>query len=191
MGRKRMRPADHLQRLGRLAEALQSGRLDGIYVPAANTLLATIKKRIQRDGKASSGNAIGSYSTRPRYYSKAAFVKKSAFKPVGKKGKREGAKTMYLPGGYKELRAVQGRPVNGVNLTYTGDLMASFKMMRGQNKILIGLDSEHESKKKEGLEKRYGKFLYGTRQELLEYHTQTREGVKKLSVEILNGSGNV
>ncbi|RYD50660.1 MAG: hypothetical protein EOP52_13440 [Sphingobacteriales bacterium] len=186
-----MSPQEHQRRVEQLAQALRGRELDAIYVPAANKLIGSIKRRIQRDGKSSSDNPIGSYSSKPAYYSKSRFVQKGAFKPSGKKGPRQGAKTMYIPGGYKGLRAAQGRPTDKVNLTYSGDLMASFKMVQGEHKIVIGLDSQKEAKKKEGLEKRYGKFLYGTRKELLAYNNETKQGLTKLTTDILKGIRNV
>ena len=183
-----MTPAQYESRLHDLAQQLHRRNLDRVYVPAANRLLATIKRRIQRDGKGSHDTPLGQYSTKPGYYAKAAFVKKSAFKPIGKNGKRrkgEKAKTMYLPGGYKNLRLLQGRITGKVNLTYSGDLMASYKMVQQQDRIVLGLDSEKEAEKAAGLRKRYGKFLQGSRKELLAYHKEAKDGLQKLTLETL------
>src|SRR5690606_9970780 len=134
-----------------------------ITVTRAGELLATIKNRITRDGKNSSGQQIGHYSTKPMYATAEQFDKKSSFKPGGKaqqktlvfsvsnrKKKKVNVKSdfrpyssMYLPGGYKELRNIQGKPVDKVNLLYRGDLVPNgYQMQAVQNAVLLGLISE-------------------------------------------------
>lgn len=77
---------EYRERLKQILEKAQQAKTEEIIIPAANAMLAAIKNRISRDGKASDGSLIGSYSTKPAYFSKKSFNKKAAFKPQGKSG---------------------------------------------------------------------------------------------------------
>lgn len=192
-----------------LVERAKDKALERIIVPPANKLLATIKNRVQRKGENTSGGKIGNYSTKPMYASRDQFDKKSSFKPVTKKyistdakapktvkGRNvlgtiysEKGKTMYLQQGYKELRDVQGKPTDKVNLTYRGDLMNSYQQVVEQNAVVQGLTLESEKKKREGLEKRFGgQLLHPQKQEIETYRKDVTEIAKTESVKIMKGA---
>ena len=104
---------------------------------------------------------MGGYSTKPSYYSKEEFVRKSAFKPQGKPtkdGKVRKGKTMFLAGGYSEFRDIQGRKTDHKNLKLTGSLEAGINVVKNENAALYGTTSPLESAKFEGLEEQYGVF---------------------------------
>lgn len=114
--------------LRRQQKELNSGR-DKALRTAALTVNAEVARRIFVDGKAQEGD-IGSYSTKPMLVSRSAFAKKSAFKkekwikfPTSSKA----VPVMELKGGYKQLRAIQGRPTNKVNLDYTSETKKDFE----------------------------------------------------------------
>lgn len=179
------------RRLQSLAENTAEQQTARIIVPAASRLLGNIKNRIQRRGQRTDGGNIGSYSTRPFYASRSQFVKKSAFIPQGKNGRRKTAKTMYLQHGYKQLRDIQGRPTDVVNFTYTGDLMASYQLAQETKRVLLGLTSEVQSRKRKALEKRFGSVLSATKQELQEYSDEVADELKQFTLRTITGFTNV
>lgn len=179
---------EYRERLVRLKEAANQKAAEKIIVPAANRLLGTIRNRIQVEGENSNGQQIGQYSQKPMYAGREEFVKKGAFKPVGKSGKKKAPpnKTMYLPGGYKQLRDIQGRPTGKKNYTYTGDLMASYIMQKTAKGVLLGLNSELQAKKRQGLQKQDGKVFYAQKEEIDNYNKEVSEQANLLTKEILS-----
>jgi hypothetical protein len=122
--------------------------------PSAKTLLQSIKKRIFSEGKNSNGQPIGDYSTKPIYVSRKQFANPAAFQPYGKirRGRivsRKGRlfaeekkhKTMYLPNGYKQLRQIQGKESQFVNLNYRGKTMRAYVMNETNTEVLLGLNT--------------------------------------------------
>lgn len=77
---------EYQERLRQVIQQAGQSSVELILVPAANALLANIKNRISREGRATNDGNIGMYSQRPAYFSKKAFNKKAAFKPQGKTG---------------------------------------------------------------------------------------------------------
>lgn len=192
---------EHNAKLQTLASQASQKAREGIVVSAGYSLLGAIKNRIIKDGKNSSGAQIGTYSTKPAYYPRGAFIKKGAFKPQGKnqifaqdgtrnkKIKRDkGRKTMYLPEGYKELRQIQGRESGFVNLEYSGDLMLSYQGEPTDTAMLLGFTKESQLKKKEGLEGRYGDVFHATKEEIDAYNKEVIEETNKLTVQLLQGN---
>lgn len=206
----------------KLAEISNTKAIESILIPAANRLLANTKNRVQLEKENTAGGKIGNYSTKPMYATRDMFVKKSAFKPIGKNnftGKKlvsakkykvvkvklkdgrivrrvvsenkynvvkKKPKSMYLPNGYYQLRAIQGRPVDGVNLTYTGDLMASYQMQKATDAILLGLVSEREKQKRLGLEKRFGgQLLHPSKSGIADYGKEVTKGVQQIISKII------
>lgn len=204
---------EYNRRLQELAQGVSERQVQAIVVPAASRLLGNIKNRIQRQGKATDGADIGTYSSKPFYASKGQFAKKGAFKPVGQRGfkgerikrvkgkyvkrqKREDwtykvykrkVKTMYLQHGYKQLRDIQGRQTQFIDLTYSTDLMASYQLAQESKRVLLGLTSEVQSRKREGLEKRFGAILTGSAKELQEYNEDVQTALKELTIKTITG----
>lgn len=179
-------------KLSQLAKEGSEKAIESIVVPAANELLANIKNRIIKDGQKSDGSKIGNYSVKPIYVEREAFIQKSKFKPKGKTGKTtfdngRPHKSMYLQQGYKELRSIQGRPVDKINEFYSGSTMASYQMEVQSNQVLLGITNEKSAKIRAGQEKRFGKIFSATRQEIEDYNKEVVKGNKDLVSRIFNG----
>lgn len=194
-----MTPQEYRTKLLSLRDAAVSKAVEFILVPNANELLANIKNRIMVDGKNTAGAEIGQYSTKPMYATKEQFVKKSSFKPLGQRGfkgerivpgakkgefkvKKTPPKSMYLEQGYKQLRSIQGRPVDKMNYNYTGDTMLGYQLAAVNNTVLLGMVNEQSSKVRKGLEAKRGKAFYPGSEELAQFKkniaTDTEQFVK-------------
>lgn len=179
-----MNMQEYINKLRELAVATTAQATLAIRVPAANRMRANVINRISNDGKATDGSKIGSYSTKPAYFSKAQFVRKGSFKPQGKV--RKGTKTMYIPTGYHGLRQIQGRRTDMKNLQYSGDMLLDFRQETQGSDILIGFIKKKESDKRKGNEKRAGKkILTPSQQEINEYNKECAEGYKELITSVL------
>lgn len=156
------------------------------YIPAANELLAETKNRIQLDGKKADGTNIGQYSTKPAYYSREQFVKKTAFKPQGKTGKKT-EKTMYLPAGYKQLRDIQGRHTDKVNENYSGQTLLDYQLEQQNKSIVLGFVSERSSRIRKGQDKKFGGDIWhSSAEELANYEKNVAEQTEIITTRILN-----
>ncbi len=181
---------DYQTRLSGLAEAEAKLLTERGFIVGATAMVASIKNRIIRRGLATDGSKIGTYSTKPAYFTRNQFIKKSAFKGIGQrgfKGERVVASTkvkfnkkakkfekvekqfhvvkntpqsMYLPNGYKQLREIQGRESDFVNSEYTGDTLNSLQAGRSGGSVVVGFVNERASIIRKAMEKRYGKRIY-------------------------------
>lgn len=184
-----MNMQEYMKRLKALTQAVQEKAAEAILVPAVNEYLANKINTIVQKGEKSDGSKIGQYSTKPMYASKDQFVKKSAFKPIGKRGKKTPPnKTMYLPQGYKQLRDIQGRPTDKVNLFYSGDLISSFRMVAGTNYVEVGLTNEFASKKKAGNEKRFGGAIFQPQKNEMDAYKKNVTEASKLFMQKIMGN---
>lgn len=178
----------HLEQLKTLVGDKAKELTLAVRVPAANKLLADTKNRITNEGKASDGSKIGSYSTRPAYYSKNQFVKKGAFKPQGKAGRNKNAKSMYLQQGYKQFKEVQGRQSQFINSELSGDTMLAYQsQVQGNADILQGLTTQKAAKIRQGNEKRFKPYFKSTKEEIDAYNKECAEGYAKITIETLKG----
>lgn len=176
---------EHLARIKELAAKVSVSEALRIRVPAANALLAATKNRITDEGRASDGSKIGSYSTKPAYYSRKKFVKKGAFKGVGKNGGKP-RKTMYIADGYKGFRGVQGLQTAFVNMELSGDLMLSYVSVPKENgNITQGLNTQVSANKRAGLEKGFKPFLRSTKEEIDEFNKECALGFAELTINTL------
>ena len=97
---------------------------------AGTTLLASNIARIHNEGKAVDDSRIGSYSTKPAYFSPERSPKK--FTPKGKNGKSKFAngkrkKTRYFSNGYKMAFSVRQK----VNTIFSSPLMLGRYNVKG------------------------------------------------------------
>lgn len=185
-----MNLAEHLLRMRELAEKAAGEATMQIRVPAANALRGNIINRIQNQGVGSDGGKIGSYSRKPAYYSKRQFVKKGAFKPAGKSGAdkfKNGLphKSMYVPGGYGQLRDIQGRQSGYVDGTYSGDMMLDYQQQVTTKETLLGFTKEKESVKRKAFEQRFKPVFRATTQEVQDYNKECAAGYAGLTLKIL------
>lgn len=149
----------HLQDIAR---QLDEQMPDVGVVQAMNELEAEWKDRVFGRGENADGGEIGQYSTDPAYYSRAAFIRGNAFMPNGKNSSEKTfkngkpRKSMYLPLGYAELRSIQGRQVDRVNLKYGGSLERAFRVYKFGSEVLFGNADAAEHQKVIGNEERFG-----------------------------------
>ena len=180
-----MTPEQFKAEIKKRFEELKGGEL---ILPVVQALVPRIADRIFIDGLNSSGSKIGNYSTSPMYVSPKQFHNKSGFRAIGKPTKdgkprkKEGRKTMYLPGGYKQLRAVQGDKSDSVNLNYRGLLHTDFvsHIAINGNYVEVRLARETSRKKVEGNEKRFGSIFKLTKQEREFYVKETGKVLTKI-----------
>lgn len=119
---------EHIADLIKKRDALASN-LDKAKRTAALTTNAQVALRIFTSGESKTGK-IGNYSTREMLATRSQFTKKSAFKKTGFiKFPRASKPVAYmrLKGGYKQLRAIQGKATGTVNLDYTGATKKDFE----------------------------------------------------------------
>lgn len=146
--------------LSKIAKELDDKMPDIIATASMAEMMAMHKERIFDLGKKTDGSNIGNYSTTPAYFDKSAFIRESAFKPIGKPNKEGKSKktkrTMYLAKGYSEFRNIQGREVERVNTKFSGSLESALRIYKFGEEVIYGNNDEKESKKIEGLQKKYG-----------------------------------
>lgn len=147
-----------------LATKLDETMPDVISTAVMVELEAKHKQRIFAEGLNSDGSKIGEYSQAPTYYPKEVFIRKGAFKAKGKKnsgdfknGKQR--KSMFLAGGYSELRSIQGRQTDFVDIKYSGSAERSIGIVKLGESVLYGVRDLTESKKLHGQIERFGDFL--------------------------------
>ena len=66
---------------------------------------------------------------------------------------------MVLPGGYKQLRSIQGKYSNTVNLQYSGKLKSGWLIQGSNSTYVIGFDA-YGAKISEYQEKHFGKLIW-------------------------------
>lgn len=164
-------------------------------IVAAKATEAVFKKRIFVDGKDSNGGAIGDYSTQPFYINPKATtllgVKKSGLKPVGKNGQKRFKngnlhKTVYLTGGYKELRTKTGRQSAKVDLNLSGSLLASIQTGRRGQFVVLGYTSQKKFLIMQGNELRFNKQIDRLSQKELDvFRAAARLEVERMVAKIL------
>lgn len=198
--------AQYGKNLQNLVNSLSGDLTEQMIVPPASRLLGNIKNRVQRDGKNSQGQNIGQYSEKAMYANRKQFKKTGAFKAQGQNGfkgekvvtkgkgknktysiSKSTPKSMYLQHGYKQLRDIQGMPTDIVNFTYRGDLLLDYKMVASNQKVLLGLSSEKQVKKRKGLEAKFGEVLPAMKSEIREYVEEVNEIHTELIIKKLRG----
>lgn len=136
-----MTPKEFEESVKKKLAALKTTKL---IFPAASKAHNALIERLFDKGVGGDNKDLGEYDSTPAYFSRKQFVKQGAFKPQGKKtakAKQQGQtrrrnqleagnsyerKSMYLPFGYKQFRAIQGRQVGFVDLQLSGDLRRDF-----------------------------------------------------------------
>ena len=176
--------SDLSDKLQEIADRLDAQAVDVAVVQSMTELQADFIQRVFVDGKDSDGQLLGTYSEKPNYFSKEKFVRKSAFKAQGKNGDTafkvvtRQRKTMYLPQGYKQLREVQARPTDHVNLDYSGSLKNAYRVFKFGSEVLLGQNDRVEHEKIQGLTERFSEFQSLTDEEKKRYAEYLGEQVK-------------
>lgn len=150
---------------------------DGLLRTVATSMIGVVKTRIHEEGKASDGNIIGEYSTKPLYIGSSANPgnKKLFGKPVGKTGKTEFASgkkkgqshtSKYYKGGYKQFKTEIGRNQLGtVNLSLSGQLNKQMNVQPTSKGYGYGWPDTEKLKRAIALEKKYNKQIWALTEE--------------------------
>lgn len=169
-------PQQFKDRLLRAAEKLKTDNTP--LKLATYTVVATQAKRIFTDGLNTAGQKHTYNSTNPLYLNplttfdggKLGTPKGKTGKTIFESGKKKGQphKTVYVES-YKDYREQIGREAEFVNWELSGDLKLDFENPQGstptpikvsENEYLSGLKRDLNIKKREGLEKRYGRIFW-------------------------------
>jgi len=159
--------------------------IQNIAVVAGKAMYAEFVQRIFSKGLAADGSPIGSYSTKPAYFSPkqkgAAGVPKPriglpttrvvkgkrvpALSPIGKNGQtvfKNGRphKTAYVKDGYKGFRKLVGRQSGKVDLNLTGSLFLSVQLATTKSGVILFFATQNEADKARGNEKKFGKIIF-------------------------------
>lgn len=120
-----------------------------VMIGAVNSVLASQKKRIFEQGKASDESKIGNYGTKPISISKSRQA-------------RQTGKTRF-PGGYLEYKSLTGKEASFVNLQDTGQMMMDLgTSIVGIGEYGIGFSNSFNGDKSEWNEKKYKKEIFAT-----------------------------
>lgn len=161
------------KRLNGVIKDLQSGAHGEVMVKMAISALTFIKERVQETGVNAKGQKFKPYSTTPMLVGCKSFVQKSACQALlGSKPKRKelewrkvkGNNLAILPGGYKQLRSLQGRQTNHVDFSVTNNMWNDINVIsKGTDHqkgiAIIGAKQDIEKKKLAGNTKRRGDIL--------------------------------
>lgn len=143
-------------------------------VALGNTALAMLKQRIVNTGTASDGQKYKPYSSKPTFIGASSFRTKAAANSIfGTPAKRKalewrkvrGHNLAILPGGYKQIRQIDGSQVTHKSFLRTGEMWLSIHTLgtrpSGQLKFTttVGSGVELTNKKLEGNSKREGKEI--------------------------------
>jgi hypothetical protein len=145
------------ERLQEIARNLDDKMPDIIATQSMVELQGEWLDRIALYGKNSDNKDIGTYDKKPEYFSKSKFIRKAAFKPIGKTGKKTKS-TMFLQGGYNQFRDIQDRETPNVNLKFSGSMLGAYRVYKMGNEVLFGNADLLEHKKTEGNTKRFGEW---------------------------------
>jgi len=135
----------------------------------AQALLVSNQDRVHLAGKDTKGKSIGQYSTKPTLIGASSFTTKGAARKVlGSKKKRralqwrkvKGNNLAVLPGGYKEIRRIEGRETSKVNLDRTGKLRNSLRIIGKAKVFSVGFNA-YGSRLSRWMEEKYGERIWG------------------------------
>lgn len=128
--------------------------------------------RIFERGQATSGAQIGQYSTKPTLVGSSSFKTKGAankiFGSTAKRAAQEwrrvgGHNLVLLPGGYKEIRRLEGLETGFVNLRWTNNLQSDFRasiQKRKPTQYVTGTNRDDNAEKIGHLEDHFGKEIF-------------------------------
>ena len=193
-----------IDRLTLLSEVFRDPETERrMSLAAANAVIPEYKQRIFREGLASDGSLIGTYSKSPFYVNpnnETLFigVPKPKFKPEGKYGQtvfKNGKphKTKYLANGYLELRNSIGRvaqnsdnPEN-VNLDFSSTLRVSIDIEPRGNSFAVTYTDPASADIMEYQEVRFGKTIHEPTAEEREAGTQAARLELEAILEEIDG----
>jgi len=140
----------------------------------ASDLAFANKNRVYTQGESAEGGKIGDYSTKPTLIGASSFVNKgSASKVFGKQKNKankwvtvKGKHLIVLPGGYKQIRSIEGFPNDKVYLTRTRKMMKELSFAKVKGVWSIGFPFQYNAKLSyrtmiEHFREKYGKIIWG------------------------------
>lgn len=164
---------EYNKRVDGVIKDLQAGAHAEVMVKLAISALTLIKERVQETGVNAKGQKYKPYSTKPMLIGSKSFLQKAAAQSVfGSKEKRKnlewrkvkGHSLAILPGGYKQLRELQGRQTDHVDFSVTNSMWNDINVISKSTDhvkgvAIIGAKQDKEKKKLEGNTKRRGDIL--------------------------------
>lgn len=192
-----MTPEEFEAKLNARIKGLNTAKL--IFAPATKIHNDQLHRLFDK-GVGGDNKDLGEYSSEPAYFSKKQFKKTGAFKAQGKrtdKAKQQGQTrrknqleagnsyqrtSMYLPYGYKQLRAIQGMETQFVNLTYSSDLRNDFasKLTIQGDTVVVKLSRKINQNKVSWLSDKYGKETFKhTKEEIAFLVAETTKALNK------------
>lgn len=182
---------EHINNIKRLVESKTQAAIGSVIIPAGSEMVGNIINRNANRGENTDGSKRTGYSTKPIYAGRKQFVK-SGFSPKGKFGdvRFENGKqheTMYLSGGYKELRQIQGRRTDIKNYDYSGETLLAFGLEATNDGANIGFRTKRASEIRRGLEAKNGAAFPPSEGEKEQYKKQVVERLTELQVNALRG----
>lgn len=176
--------------IGNVVKDMQGFPRAAIMVEIGVEAMNMIKDRITKTGIDADGQKYKPYSTKPILVGAKSFTgkpsaadgylsrKKTAWRTIGgssgyaaylsasagNKTSDKGVHLAILPGGYKQLRELQGRQTAFVDFSMSGSMWKDIDIISKQNEhqkgvVIIGAKDEDEKKKLEGNTKRKGDIL--------------------------------
>jgi hypothetical protein len=135
--------------------------------------LSMLRDRIQKTGVNAKGQKFAPYSIKPMLIGCKTFVRTSVCEAIfSSKEKRKklewrtinGHRLAILPGGYKKVRELQGRPTDKVDFMVTGRMWHDIAVISNQGQhqkgiAVIGAKQQSEKDKLAGNTKRRGDIL--------------------------------
>lgn len=122
-----------------------------------NTDLTKKRKRAKKAlTKSALGNDLEKFAKAKSRFEK---VSENNWRTVTVKGKQY--HLILLKGGYKQLRALQGKKTNYVNLNYSSKLQSELFLISKNNVADIGFISDYGAKVSQALEEKYNKQIWG------------------------------
>lgn len=138
---------------------------------AIRNLETDIKVRVFEEHQDVNNAKLGQYSTKPTLIGAKSFINKGGAntfftaqkkkEPKGEWRTVNGKHLFVLDGGYKELRAIQGRPTDEINLQYTGELLLNgIGVNIGNGVYQVKFLNKLSVDKSRGFERRRGKKVF-------------------------------
>lgn len=172
-------------RLGQLSQQINADFPQWANTVLGMTAFAMLKQRVVTKGIASDGSSFKPYSSKPTLVGAKSFRTEAAKASVfGSKDKRKAMewrtlnrggssyRLAILPGGYKQIRTIEGSQVAHKSFLRSGEMWLSIHVQgtkqEGQGKFIttIGTEVDLSNKKLSGNESREGKEILGvTKQE--------------------------
>jgi len=118
-------------------------------------------------------------------------TKKGLYNPILVRKNYQQRKSMYLPGGYKELRDIQGLRTDITNMSYGGQMLNDYQEGRQGDAIVLGLTTQRSADVYNGQAYGTGKmagrgvFLQASASEIEEFEKRALFSLKRLTVGII------